>query len=404
MNDRKAGPARRAATPKNPTTTKKPAPAKKTAAANEPAAAKKAAAKAGAQASDTKVSPAKAGATKAVAPRGGEPGATGVVVLVVVAVVLFAMMLRGEHILVTAAGGVPQVAAIQVALFLSSVLLAGLVLGGAGGLGAVRLLGGRLGRRWLLALAGGLVLGVLAGGVAFLLEQGNSTGMALTVGISIAVSGLAGGGAAAIRTGVMVTAGLAGTITVIVVLGLRSLFNTSLIRMFGGGGSVAGYVSAQNTIALLGSIVAGIAAGVTAHLYLRLTERRLGIPGNLLAGATAGLLSLVAQLFTVVAGYPLVRVAGGMGFGDRLAFNLADTYQINGALALLFAGGFVSLVLYGRTRGPRRATVARKAKAAKPKPDWAVKEEAEAAELDRARAAREREATDKRREEAANAD
>lgn len=351
----------------------------------------------------------KASATRAAAaPVGTEPGNTGVGVLVLVAAVLFAMMLRGEHILVTAAGGVPQVAAIQVALFLSSVLLAALLLGGAGGLGAVRLFGGRWSRRWLLALGGGLVFGVLAGGAAFLLEQGNSTGMAATLAVSIAVSGLAGGGLAAIRTGVMVTAGLSGTVTVIVVLGLRSLFNTPLIRFFGGGGTVAGYVGAQNKIALLGALVAGVGAGITAHLYLRLTERRLGVPGNLVAGAVAGVLSLVAELFTVVAGYPLVRVAGGMGLGDRLAFNLADSYQINGALALLFAGAFVSLILYGRTRGPRKATVAKKkaaaAKAAKPKPDWAVKEEAEAAELDRAEADRDREETEQRRAEAAKTD
>jgi hypothetical protein len=365
MNDRKAGPPRKAAA------TRKPAAPKAEAAAGT---------------------------------RSAEPGTTGVSVLVLLAAVLFAMMLRGEHILVTAAGGVPQVAAIQVALFLSSVLLAGMVLGGAVGLGAVRVLGARWSRRWLLALVGGLVPGVLGGGAAFLLERGNSTGMALTLLVSIAVAGLAGGGLAAIRTGAMVTAGLAGTITVIVVLGVRSLFNTPLIRLFGGGGTVAGYVGAQNKIALFSALLAGVAAGVTAHLYLRISERRLGVPGNLFAGGAAGVLSLVAQLFTVIAGYPLVRVAGGMGFGDRLAFNLADTYQINGALALLFAGGFVALVLYGRTRGPRRATVARKARAAGPKPGWALKEEAEAAELDRARAAEQREATAKRRAEAASAD
>jgi hypothetical protein len=349
---------------------------------------------------DRKASPAKA-ATGRADTAGTEPGTTGVGVLLAVAAVLFAMMLRGEHILVTAAGGVPQVAAIQVALFLSSILLAGLLLGGAGGLGAVRLLGGRWRRRALLALAGGLLLGVLGGGAAYLLEQGNSTGMALTVGVSIAASGLVGGALAALRTGVMVTAGLAGTVTVMVVLGLRSLFITPLTRLFGGGSTVAGYVGAQNKIALFGALLAGVAAGVTAHLYLRLTERRLGLPGNLLAGAVAGLLSLLAQLLTLVAGYPLVRVAGGLGFGDRLAFNVANSYQLNGALALLFSGAFVSLLLYGRTRGPRRAKAPKKTA---PKPAWAIKEEAEAAELDRAAKEKDRQAAARKRTEAASTD
>lgn len=318
----------------------------------------------------------------------GEPGLRSTLVLLVLAVVLFAMMLRGEHILVTAAGD-PAVAAIQVATFLSSVLFAGLMLGNAAGLAAVRAFAGHDGtgladralRRTALAVLGGLVAGVVAGGAAYLLEADLQTGDRLAVGASIAVSALLGGAAAALRPGLMVAAGVLGTLVVIAVLGLRSVFLTPLTRLFGGEGSTAKYASAQSTLALVSFIVAGVVAGVAIHLYARRTGNRLGIAATIGAGATAGVFTLVGQLLTWVFDRQLISSAGGLDLGDQLAFHIAGMYQINGGLALLFAGALVALVLYGRTRGPRRP---RPAKRPAGKPDWAVREERRAAELDRA--------------------
>ncbi|GAA4204045.1 hypothetical protein [Actinocatenispora rupis] len=322
-----------------------------------------------------------------------EPGSRGVTVLLVLAVLLFAMVLRGEHILVSAAGD-PAVAAIQVATFLSSVLLAALLLGGAAGASAIRLFAGRDGtrlldhgaRRALFGTLGGLVAGIVAGGAGYLLEADLSTADRLVVGAGVATAALLGGAATAIRPGLMTVAGYIGTVVVIAVLALRSLFLTPLTRLFGGEGTIAKYAQAQSNLALVSFIVAGIIAGVAVHLYVRRTGNRLGTAANVAAGATPGVLALVAQLLTWAFGSSLISSAGGLDLGDTLAFQLAGRYQLNGSLALLFAGALVAVLLYGRTRGPRRPRTRTPAA----KPDWAVREERRAAEIDRA--ARQREA------------
>lgn len=316
-----------------------------------------------------------------------EPGSRGVTVLMILAVLLFAMVLRGEHILVTAAGD-PAVAAIQVATFLSSVLLAALVLGGTAGTAAIRIFagreGGRLvghgGRRALYGVLGGLVAGIIAGGAGYLLEADLSTTDRFVVGGGVAAAALLGGAVTAIRPGLMTTAGYLGTVVVIAVLALRSLFLTPLTRLFGGEGTIEKYANAQSNLALVSFVFAGVVAGVAVHLYIRRTGNRLGTAGNVAAGAAPGVLALVAQLLTWVFGSSLISSAGGLDLGDTLAFQLAGRYQINGSLALLFAGALVAVLLYGRTRGPRRP----RAKTPPAKPEWAVREERRAAEIDRA--------------------
>ncbi len=317
-----------------------------------------------------------------------EPGSRAVALVLLLAVLLFAMMLRGAHILVSTAGD-PAVAAIQVATFLSSILLAGMLLGGAAGTGAVRILAGhdgdrltgRSGRRAVLAILGGLVAGVIAGGAAFLLEGDLSTTEGLIVGTSIAGAALLGGVVAALRPGVMVVAGLLGTVVVIAVLALRSIFLTPLTRLFGGDGIGPAYVQAQDRLALVSFIVAGAVAGLAAHLYIRRAGNRLGTTANIVAGAAPGILALAAQVLTWIGNSRLISSAGGLDLGDNWAFQVAGSYQINGSLALLFAGALVAVLLYGRTRGPRTP---RKPRTTPPKADWAVREERRAAELDRA--------------------
>jgi hypothetical protein len=317
-----------------------------------------------------------------------EPGLRSTLILLVVAILLFAMMLRGEHILVRSAGD-PAVAAIQVATFLSSILFAGLMLGNAAGLAAVRAFAGhdgtaligRAARRTVFAVLGGLVAGVVAGGAAYLLEADLHSGDRLLVGASIAISALLGGAAAALRPGLMVAAGVLGTLVVLAVLALRSVFITPLTRLFGGEGTIEKYASAQSTLALVSFVVAGVVAGVAIHLYARRTGNRLRIASTIGAGATAGVFTLVGLALTWVFDRQLISSAGGLDLGDQLAFHIAGMYQLNGGLALLFAGAIVALLLYGRTRGPRRR---RPAKRPAGKPEWAIREERRAAEIDRA--------------------
>ncbi|MGA8114574.1 MAG: hypothetical protein WCA46_12980 [Actinocatenispora sp.] len=317
-----------------------------------------------------------------------EPGTRAVAVLLLLAILLFAMMLRGAHILVTAAGD-PAIAAIQVATFLSSLLLAGLLLGGMGGIGAIRGFAGHDGtrlidhaaRRTVLAVLGGLVAGVVAGGAAFLLEGELKTTDGLIVGASIAVAALVGGLIAALRPGVMGAAGLTGTIVVIGVLALRSFFLSPLTRIFGGEGTREAFAHAQSELALVSFLVAGVAAGIAAHLYIRSSGNRLRTAGNMAAGAAPGVLALIAQMLTWIGDGRLISSAGGLDLGDAMAFQVAGPYQINGAVALLFSGALVAVLLYGRTRGPRQP---RTRPAPARKPEWAEREERRAAELDRA--------------------
>lgn len=326
-----------------------------------------------------------------------------VLAVLVLAVLLFAIMLRGEHILVTSASGT-AVAAIQVALFLTSILQAGLMLGAAGGIGAVRLMAGpdgtalvgARGRRALLALLGGLVVGIVGGAAAYLLESDLTTSDGLTVGVCIAVAGLVGGAIAALRPGMMITAGLAGTVVVLVVLALRSLFISPLTRLFGGEGTVTKYATAQDRLALVSFLVAGALAGVAVHIIVRRAGNRLGTAANMAAGGTAGGLALLAQVLTWFGAAKLVTSAGGLDLGDQYAFAVAGRYQVIGSMGLLFAGALVAVVLYGRTVPNRRSAAPAKKPAAKP--DWAIREEKKAAAIDKAareKAAREKAARQK---------
>jgi hypothetical protein len=178
----------------------------------------------------------------------------------------------------------------------------------------------------------------------------------------------------------MVAAGVLGTLVVLAVLALRSVFITPLTRLFGGEGTIQKYASAQSTLALVSFVVAGVVAGVAIHLYARRTGNRLRIASTIGAGATAGVFTLVGLALTWVFDRQLISSAGGLDLGDQLAFHIAGMYQLNGGLALLFAGAIVALLLYGRTRGPRRP---RRPKRPTSKPEWAVREERRAAELDR---------------------
>ncbi len=347
----------------------------------------------------TRTSTSRTGNTRAVSAGKGakaatalaEPGSRTVAVVLLLAVLLFAMMLRGARILVSNAGD-PAVAAIQVATFLSSILLASMLLGAAAGTGAVRILAGRdgdrltgrSGRRAVLAMLGGLVAGVIAGGAAFLLEGDLSNTEGLIIGTSIAGAALLGGAVAALRPGVMVLAGLLGTVLVIAVLALRSIFLTPLTRLFGGEGIGPAYVQAQDRLALVSFIVAGAVAGLAVHLYIRRAGNRLGTAANIAAGAAPGILALAAQVLTWIGNSRLISSAGGLDLGDNWAFQVAGSYQINGSLALLFAGALVAVLLYGRTRGPRTPRKPRTPRTAPAKAEWAVREERRAAELDSA--------------------
>lgn len=263
------------------------------------------------------------------------------------------------------------IAPVTTVLSLAILLIGGALTGAGAGLAARTLLTRRGADRWLdqplrrLAATGaaGLAAGAAAAGAVYAV-LGRMPASPATVAGTVAATALAGGCLAAVRQRAVVVAGMIGTAGMLVVQFIRGLFTSPLSRLFGGENTLAEVALGHQRLALAGSFVAGAAAGYLAYRVLRgAAPTGSGIAAHLVAGATAGLVSLFAEGVTFLAAPAILgdRAAGNVSVADDLALAAASQSRLNGALIVAFTGAIIAVLALGRTRRPATGANAREA-------------------------------------------
>jgi hypothetical protein len=90
---------------------------------------------------------------------------------------------------------------------------------------------------------------------------------------------------------------------------------------------------------------------------LRRARRRSGgvdlrWPFYLIAGAGAGILSVISEVLTRTAGAQVLDLAGKVSELERSVQQILSTNRLNSALIVLFVGAFTAMVAVGRTLSP----------------------------------------------------
>lgn len=254
----------------------------------------------------------------------------------------------------------------QAVLALPAVIAATLLAGAATGLAALDLAARRAPAavaRWVrlavTATAGALVGGVAAAAPA--LGYPDLPSLA-AIGGAIAGAGLLGGVLAGVLPRTVTAAAATGTLAVFLVGLAVGLFDGDLLDLFGAGESAESVTTANAWVRLTTSLVAGVAAGVAGYAYLR---RHSGLrwPAYLMAGSAPGALVLLAEVLTRIGGARLFHLVSQASPHDATVLGLLQTARVNRALTVLFAGGLVALVWFGRTLKPPPAQDAETAQA-----------------------------------------
>ena len=174
-------------------------------------------------------------------------------------------------------GASPEIDSLTVAraaVALPPVISASLLAGVAVGLAAVALLAqrwesllGRAGLRYGVSTAAGLVLGAVVATPIALGYEGIPS--LLVVCAAVVAAGGVGGLLAGVRYREVVAAGVLGTLGVFLVSFGFGVFDGDLLALFGAGETEASVLAANAWVAFLSSLVAGLAAGLLAYVYLR---------------------------------------------------------------------------------------------------------------------------------------
>jgi hypothetical protein len=274
--------------------------------------------------------------------RGWAPG-----VLAALAVAWLAATLWSVHATLSGSGGVQALN--QAALALPVVVTASLVAGAAVGFAAVDLLGPRV-PRIAAGLGGGLITGLV---VAVLILLGYGTSSSLVVlATGVGAASLLGGVISTARPSAIVGAAVAGALAWFLLGLMEGAFYNRLLSLFGAGGSTASQVSASHRLALTAAICGGILAGLIAYRYLRPRAEGLHWPVYLAAGAGPGLLLLLADVVTFVAGARLRSLAAASSEADRAALRWSGNVGLDTAMVVLFVGAMTATIAFGRTLRP----------------------------------------------------
>jgi len=208
----------------------------------------------------------------------------------------------------------------------------------------------RPGRRLILGLGGGIVLGaVCAGLVVFGYgTSGGVTGLAVTVALAAVLGGAANAGPPPV-----LAAGLLGTIAALLLGLIAGFAQPDLVNLFGGDRGLDAQVNATYTVAYLVGAVAGVVAGGASFWLLRRYGSRAW-PWYLLAGVLPGVLLLVAEMTTRIGGAGLLNLVRSLSEGDRLTVDIASFARLRNAMIVTFVGGLTAMLAVGRTlRAPR---------------------------------------------------
>ncbi|MBC8992008.1 hypothetical protein H9X95_17820 [Micromonospora chalcea] len=291
---------------------------------------------------------------------GGRPEfAPGALVLALLSLGWLAAMLWStrEAIHSTAAG----VTAISLSAYaLPGVITAALVTGATVALAATNRLG-RATLRFLAAVGTGLVVGLLAAVAINLTYADNAT--TNTIAGTTAAAAIIGGAMAGARQARVVGAITAATLTAQIFVVLFSRARDPLSDLFGAGETQQSVLDAAKWVSRTESLLAGLLAGLAAYLYLtwsrRRAERRDGVasplrwPAYLVAGAGAGLLLLLTEVIIRIGGRGLLDLAAALSEADEVAQTALGTSRVDNGIWVLFVGALTTLIVFGRTLGPR---------------------------------------------------
>lgn len=291
---------------------------------------------------------------------GGRPEfAPGALVLAVLSIGWLAAMLWStrEAIHSTAAG----VTAISLSAYaLPGVITAALVTGATVALAATNRLG-RATLRFLAAVGTGLLVGLLAAVAINLTYADNAT--TNTIAGTTAAAAIIGGAMAGARQARVVGAITAATLTAQIFVVLFSRVRDPLSDLFGAGETQQSVLDAAKWVSRTESLLAGLLAGLAAYLYLtwsrRRAERRDGVasslrwPAYLVAGAGAGLLLLLTEVIIRIGGRGLLDLAAALSEADEVAQTALGTSRVDNGIWVLFVGALTTLIVFGRTLGPR---------------------------------------------------
>ncbi|GAA4598077.1 hypothetical protein BJY16_002580 [Actinoplanes octamycinicus] len=209
--------------------------------------------------------------------------------------------------------------------------------------------------RFAVGTGSGLLTGVLCALPIFTINTEGTIYAA--VGGTLAAAATIGGALAAFRIPPVIAA--AGWATLGVFL-IGSLLNTKQIQDplldLLGNDSTEAAAHANQYFSYGQSALSGVAAGLIAFAVLRRARRRAGAdlrwPFYLIAGAGAGLLSVIAEVLTRTAGAQVVTLAGKVSELERSVQQILSTNRLNSALIVLFLGAFTAMVAVGRTLSP----------------------------------------------------
>jgi hypothetical protein len=285
--------------------------------------------------------------------------APGAGTLTVLALVWLLAMLSSAR---QALGGSPDAnpltvtrAALELPQVISASLIAGIAVGlAAGNLLARRAPAGSLPRpaaRYCAGAGAGVLTGLVVATPILLGYAGLPSILALsgTVASAAALGGLLSG----VRHRTVVAAGATGALGGFVVGLVERAFEGDLRHLFGAGESAQSVVTATGWVVLTASLVAGAVAGLLGYTYLRQSgPAGLRWPAYLVAGATPGLLVLLAEAVTRLGGARLFHAVSAASADDQAVLAYFNAARFNRALIVVFVGALVAIFLLGRTLRP----------------------------------------------------
>lgn len=267
--------------------------------------------------------------------------------------------------------------------------------------------------RFTLGTGTGLAVGVLCALVLFTINTEGT--MYAAVGGTIAAAATIGGALAGLRIPPVIAAAAWATLGVFAVgLVLNDKYVQSPVLNLLGNDTTEAAANANQYFSYGQSALSGLAAGLIVFFVLRRARRRAGAdvrwPFYLIAGAGAGVLSVISEILTRTAGAQVLDLAGKVSELEKSVQQILSTNRLNSALIVLFIGAFTAMVAVGRTMSPAaddedeiaEATAAGTAdmveaaapRAGKPTADATPKPTADATAKPAARAAEERAADD----------
>jgi hypothetical protein len=204
--------------------------------------------------------------------------------------------------------------------------------------------------RWAGVLVGtlaGLTTGLLVGAVV-VLGYGNHR-PDLVLAVSVLAACTIGGAVVALLPVRVMAAGVAATLGAFVVGVALNVFQNHIVDLFGPGNTAQSHLAAANRAALAESVLGGLVAGLIAFVHLRRRGGDRRFLAYLGAGATPGVLILLAEVVTRVGGAQLLDLARKISPADQTAVDYFGSARINHALVVLFTAMIVALLAFGRT-------------------------------------------------------